>query len=357
MTILDAVKSISPNRLATYRERLNLQSDGDCLGMYIWNKKLCGVFLPVLQLLEVSLRNAIHLGYLEHQRKSLQADGKSEGEIEALVDRAWFKTFFENAKNDYAESWRQIEDAERKLVQLGRAGDIDQIIAKLSYGFWSHLCSNDHDETHPNSLQLWPKIREEVFPGAKRDGKDISLGEIRDLLFQINRMRNRIAHHEPIWHSKDVYDLPGFVNKLLEDFSKCLQVIGWINPSNLKTLTLMESAVEFAHLCKLETIADYREKGNTLPQVAPLDPQAWEAAGRLSDRYNGVVIKVGTTTVIKRLKNNTTFVLDTHGKFAHLAKALDLKLYENVNFVPARWQSGQKRETLLARHVVRGHLA
>lgn len=354
MTILKAVKSISPNRLATYRERLTLQSDGDCLGLYIWNKKLCGVFLPVLQLLEVSLRNAIHLGYLEHQTRSLQADGKLDVEIATMIDRAWFKTFFESRKGQYEESWRQIESAEQKLATMGRPGDIDQIIAKLSYGFWSHLCSEDHDECNADSLQLWPKIQAEVFPGAVRNGAYISMAEIRQLLVQINHMRNRIAHHEPIWHSKQVYELPGFVNKLLQDFSKCLQVIVWINPSNLKTLTLMQSAQEFGALCMLETIEDYRQKGNTLEDAAALDPHVWEAACRVQDRHNGVVIKEGNITVIKSLNNKKTFVLDTRGKLASQAN-LNLKRNEDVHFVPARGQTGNK-EILLARSVQRGHL-
>ncbi len=354
MTILNAVKSISPNRLATYRERLALQSDGDCLGLYIWNKKLCGVFLPVLQLLEISLRNAIHQGYVEHQIRLLKAENKSDVEIATMIDRAWFRTFFESRKGRYEESWRQIEGAEQKLATMGRPGDIDQIIAKLSYGFWSHLCSDDHDEGKPDSLQLWPKIQADVFPGAMRNGVYISMAEIRQLLVQINHMRNRIAHHEPIWHSKQVYELPGFVNKLLQDFSKCLQVIGWINPSNLKTLALMQSAQEFAHLCTLETIEEYRKKGNTLEEAASLDPLVWEAACRIQDRHNGVVIKVGIITVIKSLKNKKTFVLDTRGKSSSQAN-LNLNVNEDVHFVPGR-KAVAGKEILLARSLQRGHL-
>lgn len=353
MTIANTVKSISENRLATYRERLKLRTDGDCLGLYIWNKKLCGVFLPVLQLLEVSLRNAIHLGYLEHRKDVLLAEGKAEEEIAGAIDRAWFKTFFDLHKTEYAESWRQIEQAEITLQKMNRPNDIDQIIAKLSYGFWSHLCSEAHDDANPDSLQLWPAIQDHVFLGARKSTGFVTMKEIRDLLVQINHIRNRIAHHEPIWHSSQLYDLEGFVNKVINDFKKCLKVIGWINPSNLKTLTIMQSADELAYLCRLQTIDEYRQRGNDLASAEALDADKWANACLLADRHDGVVISVGRSTVIKSLKDKKTFVLDVFGKWEGQL-ALQLQKDEHVNFLPAR-KVAKNSTTLLARHVKRGH--
>lgn len=356
MTIQDAIRSISRNRLATYKDRIGVATDEQSLGLYLWNKKLCSAFLPVLQLLEISLRNAIHIGYLEHQKKQILALGPPPADLNTLLDRAWFKTFFDVNRTQHSESYKQIQLAEHALLKMGRAADIDQTIAKLSFGFWTHLCSKRHNDSNTDSLMLWPTIRDEVFPAAKRGANYLSMREIQETLAQINDIRNRIAHHEPIWHASHLYDLPAFVNKLIRDFEKCLDIIGWINPANLKTVALMESALEFAHLCKPATIHSFQQLGDEFHNVAAVDPAAWAATCLVEERHNGVVITATTqTTVIKSLKDKKTFVLDTMGASAKQA-SLGLKLHESVNFRPVRWQNGAGKIILLARSVERGHI-
>ncbi|MCX2195221.1 Abi family protein [Pantoea agglomerans] len=60
MTIAAILDSISQHRFATYKSSVfNGASEEECLGIYLWNKQLAGAFLPALQIIEVSLRNAI----------------------------------------------------------------------------------------------------------------------------------------------------------------------------------------------------------------------------------------------------------------------------------------------------------
>ncbi len=356
MTIQDAIRSISKNRLATYKDRIGVATDEQSLGLYLWNKKLCGVFFPVLQLLEISLRNAIHLGYIEYQKKQILALGPPPPNLNTLLDRAWFKTFFDANHAQHKESYKQIQLAEQALLKMGRTADIDQIIAKLSFGFWTHLCSKRHNNSNTDSLMLWPTIRDEVFPAAKRGTNYLSMKEIQETLAQINDIRNRIAHHEPIWHATHLYDLPAFINKLIRDFEKCLNVIGWINPANLKTVALMESALEFAHLCRVDTIHSFQQLGDAYQNIVAIDPPAWATSCQVEERHNGVVISVKTnSTVIKSLKDKQMFVLDTMCSWAK-QRRLGLKLHESVNFRPTRWQNATGNIILLARSVELGHI-
>lgn len=356
MTIQNAIRSISKNRLATYKDRFSLASDEEAFGLYIWNKKVCSVFLPVLQLLEISLRNSVHEGNIEFQRKQHLASGKSDEDAEALLDREWFKNFFSANRITYPESWNQIAVAEAALKKSNRQSDIDQIIAKLSYGFWSHLCGKAHNDTKQNSLELWPKIRDEVFPGAIRGGVHISMAEIQEVLVQVNDIRNRIAHHEPIWHSTHLYDISNFVNKLIRDFEKCVEVIGWINPSNLKAISLMESSIEFEQLCTLEAIKLYKNKGANFNAAASFDAKNWAAGLFVEERHNGVVIKkTNAITIIKSLKDKKTFVLDVRNKQV-AQSALNLQLHENVNFHPYRNHGKDNKIIFLARATAKGHI-
>jgi hypothetical protein len=353
MTILKAVKSISKNRLATYRARFDVNTDEKSLGIYMWNKKLCGVFLPVLQLLEVSLRNAIHEGYLEYQKKQLLIENPDRTDLEQMLDREWFKTFFFNNSTAYPESYNHIVQAERALASKHKPRDIDNIISKLPFGFWANLTSKKHDAGQADSLELWPTIRKEVFPGALRGGAMISKKEIQDTIFDINDIRNRIAHHEPIWHAKHLFGQPAFSNKLIRDFGKCLEVIGWINPSNLKTIKLMESCSEFSNLCNEQTIAHYMNITNNFSDTDPIDPQGWIAANLQEDRHNGEVVNVGNKIIIKSNLNNKRFTFDIY-KGAN-PRGLVLNVGQKVNFRPGR-AIGNGKEVLLARSTSLGHI-
>jgi hypothetical protein len=353
MTILKAVKSISKNRLATYRARFDVNTDEKSLGIYMWNKKLCGVFLPVLQLLEVSLRNAIHEGYLEYQKKQLLIENPVRTDMEQMLDREWFKTFFVINSTAHPESYNHIVQAERALTSKHKPRDIDNIISKLPFGFWANLTSKKHDAGQADSLELWPTIRKEVFPGALRGGTMISKKEIQDTIFDINDIRNRIAHHEPIWHAKHLFGQPAFSNKLVRDFGKCLEVIGWINPSNLKAVKLMESCSEFSNLCNEQTIVHYMNITNNFSNTDPIDPQGWIAANLQEDRHNGEVVNVGNKIIIKSNLNNKRFTFDIY-KGAN-PRGLVLNVGQKVNFRPGR-AIGNGKEILLARSTSLGHI-
>ncbi len=65
MTIAAITESLSTPRFATYQlPILGGTSPEQCLGVYLWNKQLASAFLPALQIVEISLRNAIHQAYV-----------------------------------------------------------------------------------------------------------------------------------------------------------------------------------------------------------------------------------------------------------------------------------------------------
>lgn len=52
-------KLISNARLSSYKNSLGLNNDAELLGAYSWNLTLVGAFYPLIQLIEVALRNTI----------------------------------------------------------------------------------------------------------------------------------------------------------------------------------------------------------------------------------------------------------------------------------------------------------
>ena len=91
-----------------------------------------------------------------------------------------------------------------------------QFIASMSLGFWVRLVSRggytyggrkaDYERT------LWRPALFKAFPGRPRRAVQQRLNHLRQL-------RNRIAHHEPI-----------FDRDLREDYENLLEALGWISP-------------------------------------------------------------------------------------------------------------------------------
>lgn len=73
MTIYAILNSISQQRFSTYQTAVfKGATDEECLGIYLWNKQLASAFLPALQILEVSLRNAIYQAKIEYEEEVIE---------------------------------------------------------------------------------------------------------------------------------------------------------------------------------------------------------------------------------------------------------------------------------------------
>src|SRR5205807_3002955 len=90
----------------------------------------------------------------------------------------------------------------------GKAATSGRVVAELTLGFWVQLTAKKYEKA------LWVKCLYRAFP--------IKLN--RKALFQrmdsIKRLRNRIAHHEPI-----------FSRNLKQDYVEIIDAIKWICPT------------------------------------------------------------------------------------------------------------------------------
>lgn len=90
----------------------------------------------------------------------------------------------------------------------------DDIVAELSFGFWTSLLSNNRHSQYDR--RLWVPYLHRAFPlyrGRRRD--------LHDKLEAMRLLRNRIMHHEPIHHRdlaadrRKVYELMGYLDAAL----------------------------------------------------------------------------------------------------------------------------------------------
>ena len=138
--------------------------------LYIWNIQVSGAFYPLLQFVEITLRNALH-------RELKSRFGRTDWWSAAPLD---------------AHGQRLVKEALDKVPASRSPQNVDDVVAKLSLGFWVSLVSRSYDRT------LWVPALHRAFPRyhGRRDHLHAELNEVL-------RLRNRVMHHEPI-HQRDL---------------------------------------------------------------------------------------------------------------------------------------------------------
>lgn len=192
------VTGLSPQRLGPYLKR----SDGDqrlAVSHYLWNLKLSEALYPVLHLNEVVFRNALH--------QTLTVEFKTE---------TWFEEdwLYESEK-------RSVEEVIKEIRKQKRDVTADRVIAQLTFGFWCSLCNKRYEHRQT----LWPKLLRhkplKQLPKSLRQRQSIS-----KVVECLRRLRNRVFHHEPIWHWKD----------LPQRHKNAVQFLQWLNPEAARIL-------------------------------------------------------------------------------------------------------------------------
>ena len=174
---------LSPARMAPYLTA----KTGDwpeALALYDWNACIGAAFFESIHYLEVGLRNALDLSVTERL-----GPGWLSPDSALLTPR----------------SRRAVS------VAQGHAGGTStphgKVVAELPFGFWWSLLADEYNR------RLWQPALRHAFEGPVRRRT------LHHELDEIRRLRNRIAHHEPI-HARD----------LNGDFARLTDLAGRIAP-------------------------------------------------------------------------------------------------------------------------------
>lgn len=201
-------KCFTTNRLKRYSA--NSKNEAETLDNYWWNILLSKEIYSIIALFEVSFRNSIALSINKNIHKNWICD---KFYIENLLDKKSFPFYLK---------------AYEKLKNNGKLTE-GKLIAELNLGFWINLFNKKY------RVRLWnnKKIFEDIFPFYNQFLPD-RLNYIYPKLKEIQKIRNRISHHEAIFDYK--YGLNNFYSDLLE----CLS---WVDPE-LKSKALQISSFE-----------------------------------------------------------------------------------------------------------------
>lgn len=199
-------KAISHERLEAYRQRGTDGSDLNLFAHYAWNIALCESLYPALQGLEVALRNSIHDAATASYRTEFWFDDP--------------RVIPHPREQDTVRKAKETLARDRKPHEAGR------VVAELSFGFWTSLFDVRYEQI------LWPRLLKIVFPFMPRHIR--TRKTLSKQLHRIRHMRNRVFHHEPIWHWRD----------MAQQHTDLCEAIGWINPAMLEMIKVLDRFTE-----------------------------------------------------------------------------------------------------------------
>jgi hypothetical protein len=188
---------LSAPRFDRYVRSVPHGSHHAALALYLWNRDASAALFNDLALVEVILRNAL----ASRLRETYGDDWwqQERGPSPPLTARH---------RQDIREALARVARA-----RSGGPPATGQVVAELSLGFWRFLLTNTYRGT------LWPRSLVQAFPHLPERDRDTVSREVASM----NRLRNRIAHLEPVYHLD-----------LLAEHRSLVRIVGYICPDTAR---------------------------------------------------------------------------------------------------------------------------
>ena len=184
--------SLSADRFKTYLQKAN-NNEVFAFALYLHNARLAKSFLFPLSIAEITLRNTVDHVLVQQYGTDWHINGPFRDhditpESKAALDKA---------------------------ISRARSNNRGKVIAELTFDFWSNLFRTEYSN-------FWRTKANIAFPNLRRgQGRH----EIQSLAREINRLRNRVAHHEPIL-DLNIPDLHSKIIKLVN--LRCTKTSDWM---------------------------------------------------------------------------------------------------------------------------------
>lgn len=180
---------ISKPRFETYLRAENNHARA-ALALYRWNLELSAAFFLPLQICEVAIRNAA--------AEAIEAEHGDRW--------PWLKGFRYTlpVRKRGFNPRSELEHVARTHTTVG------QVIAELRFVFWQYTFTAGQEQ------RLWVPHLRTVLPNLPQGPVSSIRQRIHDDIEAVRGLRNRIAHHEPI-----------FTRSISRDYGRIIEMIGW----------------------------------------------------------------------------------------------------------------------------------
>lgn len=189
------------------------------IALYERNSRLSAQAWGTISHVEVILRNIIASTVTEHH-----AATRSGSTLRWYDEPAWFLT----GKGLTSKTIRSLDMARHRINDPGPESSTSRpsegrLIAELTLRFWRYLLIARYEHS------LWnPAIRSR-FPALGHLSGTDSRRQVYDRVEKLNYLRNRVAHHEPIY---EPFTIPGHQKAIdpAEVLSNAAEMISWSDP-------------------------------------------------------------------------------------------------------------------------------
>ncbi|MCS6261049.1 Abi family protein [Shewanella baltica] len=265
--ISETINTISSDRLNSYRNYFNLTSNEECLGLYLWNDALSASFFKLISIFEVALRNTIHRE-LSRQFEANRQQGHA-------FDNDWYEYLIaqNHLQGKTLELIRKVTHLRSKRRQVAKKPipTPGKVIAAQSFGFWSSLITN----TSGNITVDWQSVLSNGLKGHfamhSTYWSQDAIDDLLNRLSEVNELRNRIAHHEPIWkfteikhHKKNIVIYPAAstpeesMQRMRTLNDRICRFLGWISEDRKNDYLESHYKAHFDWLTSLEALNVYK---------------------------------------------------------------------------------------------------
>lgn len=210
-------RAISSSRLTTYRNAAT--NDTHAWDLYRWNLDLVAAFAPLSADLEIALRNTVHERLADHF-------GRPD----------WWAARTLHLDDITAEMLATVTRQHQKKIIKGTVG-VGKVVADLTLGTWVNLLGRGGHSALGRAIDyetnIWrPTLR---FGFATRTATPTGRPRrptreaVHGRAANLQRLRNRAAHHEPIFNG---ILLPGTSTPidLLDVWDQSVELLRWICP-------------------------------------------------------------------------------------------------------------------------------
>ncbi|MFJ3406926.1 hypothetical protein [Promicromonospora sp. NPDC090134] len=158
------------------------------LTLYQWNVEMSSAVYKMLHLVEVFLRNAIDARLRVWNATQVDPrSGRAHGQEWLLDPSRLIERIVRRDEIDKAT--RRARLAVNDSAASQRAVTHDDVLAQLTFGTWRFLLPG----RDPGRQLLWQEAIRQAFPGLGRPVREL----VRDV-DRLHRLRNRVAHLEPL---------------------------------------------------------------------------------------------------------------------------------------------------------------
>jgi hypothetical protein len=181
--------ALSSERLARYLA----WAAGDqaaALTLYTLNTQLSEALYTPLQVLELALRNRVHV---------------------VMAETHGVRWFDEKELLKVAHQRQQLRSALATLKKERKEPTPGRVVAGLTFSFWTAMLSPDYEDLGRATLNGIAR---------KADGRGLARKDLSSRLNPIRILRNRVAHHEPVLHW-DLRKHHGWIREVTE----------WLSPA------------------------------------------------------------------------------------------------------------------------------